>query len=575
MVAAFIAMLLTTAQPCLSDTVTVDIEGLAGAQLNNARKYLSLWRDRKRDKLDARRIRILHSKAAEQLKASLEAYGYFRADVVATLTQDGDHWRAFYSVKPGDPVTIRNAKIALVGEGQVDPVLLPLVTGHEFAVGVPLDQVAYEAYKNTLLSKAHNLGYLDAGFTAHRVDISRDPYYADIDLVLDTGSRYFFGEVIFNQQGLHRYDQALLSRFVTIKAGQPYQPSRLIALQSTLLDSLYFSSVEVEKKDPAGTETSLPIEVRSEADRTYKYRFGGGFGTDTGPRVSARHERVVNPAGHKFSAELQVSPKSPSGNLDYSIPLADPTSEKLSFIVNVVQKDTDSRESRIFTTGVFRIKIRDKWTETLGIKAEVEDYDIGDETGNSVLVMPHASWTRVVANDPLYPSRGWRMGLELLAASEVLGSDVDFLRANWSGKYVRDLSRRSRILLRGNSGATWTQDFNALPASKRFFAGGDQSVRGYDFEELGATNSEGDVRGGRYLLVGSAEYERRFNEKWSGAAFFDVGNAFNGFGDPLKKAVGIGLRMRTPIGPVRLDLAHGFDDPDAALRIHVVLGPDL
>ena len=114
-----------------------------------------------------------------------------------------------------------------------------------------------------------------------------------------------------------------------------------------------------------------------------------------------------------------------------------------------------------------------------------------------------------------------------------------------------------------------------MPASKRFYAGGDQSVRGYQFEELGPTNSAGKVEGGRNLVVGSLELDRWITERWGAAVFADIGNAIDGFGDPLRTGVGIGLRLRTPIGPVRLDLARGLDNPDADFRIHLSLGPDL
>ncbi|MFP5506345.1 MAG: autotransporter assembly complex protein TamA, partial [Gammaproteobacteria bacterium] len=121
---------------------------------------------------------------------------------------------------------------------------------------------------------------------------------------------------------------------------------------------------------------------------------------------------------------------------------------------------------------------------------------------------------------------------------------------------------------------TWIDGFRELPASLRFFAGGDQSVRGYDFQELGPRDASGQVIGGKHLVFGSLEYEHRVHGNWGVAAFVDTGNAFNSTHEGLETGAGIGLRWRSPIGMVRLDLAAAVSQ-DNALRLHFTLGPDL
>jgi translocation and assembly module TamA len=117
-------------------------------------------------------------------------------------------------------------------------------------------------------------------------------------------------------------------------------------------------------------------------------------------------------------------------------------------------------------------------------------------------------------------------------------------------------------------------EFNDLPPSIRFFAGGDRSVRGYDYRTLGPLNEEGDVIGGKNLLIGSLEYEHRILEKWSLATFYDTGNAFNDFSEPLKKGAGVGVRWHSPVGLIRIDVAAALEK-DYPLRLHVTVGPDL
>ena len=133
-----------------------------------------------------------------------------------------------------------------------------------------------------------------------------------------------------------------------------------------------------------------------------------------------------------------------------------------------------------------------------------------------------------------------------------------------------------RLLGRLQAGGIATNDFAAIPPSLRFFAGGDQSVRGYDYQSLSPRDSAGKRVGGRYLLVGSVEYQYPLAERWRLATFVDQGNAFDHLNDPLQTGVGIGLRWVSPVGPLRLDLAHALDDEQGSnFRIHFSMGPEL
>ncbi len=114
-----------------------------------------------------------------------------------------------------------------------------------------------------------------------------------------------------------------------------------------------------------------------------------------------------------------------------------------------------------------------------------------------------------------------------------------------------------------------------MPPSLRYFAGGDQSVRGYDYQSLSPTNSDGDRIGGRYQFAASVEYQFSLTERWRIAAFADQGNAFNDLELPtLKQSVGVGVRWVSPVGPIRVDLAHPLDG-DQGVRLHFSMGPEL
>jgi translocation and assembly module TamA len=141
------------------------------------------------------------------------------------------------------------------------------------------------------------------------------------------------------------------------------------------------------------------------------------------------------------------------------------------------------------------------------------------------------------------------------------------------------LDADSRLLLRGEAGRTFTGELLNLPPSLRYFAGGDRSVRGYGWREIGPRirNSVGQpyAVGAANVVSASAEYERYFSGPWGAAVFVDTGSAFNGRQAALHTGVGIGLRWRSPVGPVRIDIARGLNQPESPFTLHLNIGADL
>jgi translocation and assembly module TamA len=260
----------------------------------------------------------------------------------------------------------------------------------------------------------------------------------------------------------------------------------------------------------------------------------------------------------------------------YSIPLRDPSRERLEFLASRLTEDTSTVDSRTSILGVRRIKVRaDKWLETLYLNAQQESFRVGADSGHSTLLLPGINWTRTRKRAGAYLQSGDRLFFEVKGSDAWLGSDTRFMQVVGKGKLIKALNKKSRVLLRLDLGVSEVGSFSELPASQRFFAGGDQSVRGYDYNSLGPEDETGDVIGGRYLMVGSLEYERQILDKWSVALFYDVGNAMDVLTDPLMHGAGIGVRWQTPIGPVRIDIASALDKADRPLRLHLFFGPDL
>ena len=167
------------------------------------------------------------------------------------------------------------------------------------------------------------------------------------------------------------------------------------------------------------------------------------------------------------------------------------------------------------------------------------------------------------------------MSLDLRGAHEKLLSDTTYFQAVASAKWITPLGNATRLLARTDLGATVTQDFSALPATARFFTGGDTTVRGYGFETIGPVDEQGNVTGGKHLAVFSLEADWLIAGNWAVAAFIDSGSSFNDTDVDFKTGVGLGVHWYSPFGPVRLDVGHPLDNPDENYRLHITFGPDL
>ena len=198
----------------------------------------------------------------------------------------------------------------------------------------------------------------------------------------------------------------------------------------------------------------------------------------------------------------------------------------------------------------------------------------GEAQLRDTLLVPGVSMEKLVADDVLFPRDGYRLRGEVRGSQELLGAKSDFLRFDFEANRVRSLGPDWRFFLRSRVGIGIVEGFDTLPASQRFFAGGDQSVRGYGFNTLGPRDAAGNVVGGRHLLFGSLEAERRVWGRVALAAFADAGNALDSLGDGVEASLGLGVNVHTPIGTLRIAVARSVTESRGP-RFHLSIRPDL
>lgn len=570
----FLALFLVAGSAWSQVQIQVEVKGVKGKALKNVMAYLSIAHQKETPPLTEEQIRQLHDKAPDEIKTALKVYGYYQAQVQAELKKRPEKWLAHYRIEPGSRMKVARVNLKITGEGAEDPAFQKLRQDFPVKQGAPLNQAHYEEGKDALQQLAAERGYFQAKLIQRELRINLKGYSATAVLHFETGSRYRFGAVTFTDTVLR---PQLLTRYVPFKEGEPYKASSLLELQTALIDSDYFAEVEVEPQPQHAVDDKVPISVRLEPKKRHRYSVGVGYGTNSGPRINLGWEnRYINRRGHRFSLAVKASKIDQSFNASYVIPIRDPRTDQFRVDSSFGRQSTRTSKSRIALLGARRITTRaDGWRETLFLDYRWENFDIGGESDTANLLIPGVTWSRNRADNFVYPHRGSRISLALQGATEPLLSNSSFAQLTLRGKIIRSLGSRSRLLIRGDAGVTWASDFSKLPPSIRYFAGGDHSIRGYGFYSLGARNDKGRIVGGKNLLVGSMEYEYRVFDKWAIAAFYDAGNAFNGFSLDVKQGVGVGLRWISPVGPIRVDFALALSKPGTPFRFHVYLGPDL
>ncbi len=573
-----IGLLLLPSAPAIwagTPKVEILVKGVKGELKTNIYANLTL-QQRLADKtpLDDATIRRLHKRAEKEIRTALQPFGYYKPKITARLSRKGDVWQAVYRVDPGPPIRLSRVEVAIRGAGASDPALQRWQKRFPLHVGDVLRHPAYEEAKQALLQLLQDRGYLERKLEQHEIRVDLKRYTATLHLKVDTGPRYRFGEVTFRQEILK---ESLLQRYLPFRPGEPYDADKLLELQRALSNSGYYQRVEVQPLLDRAHDRRIPVEVALEPRKPTRYTTGLGYGTDTGPRISFGIERRYhNRLGYKISGDVRLSEIRQEGTARYRIPLERPQSDYAELIASAVNEKTDTSNRRTRKIGISANHKLKRLQRTVAITYEIEDYEVADRWDYSVLLVPLVSFQYVEADNRIHTKRGWQARLTLKGASEHLLSNTSFVQTRLSAGFIHAFGKWGRLITRGEVGVSWLAELAELPASQRFFTGGDRSVRGYRYASLGPTDEQGRVVGGKHLLTGSVEYELPFAKNFAMAAFFDTGNAFDSFNDvTLKQSAGLGLHWFLPVGTLRFDLASAFLEPDRPWRIHLSIGPDM
>ena len=169
---------------------------------------------------------------------------------------------------------------------------------------------------------------------------------------------------------------------------------------------------------------------------------------------------------------------------------------------------------------------------------------------------------------------GYAKTFMLTQILQVKVSTDDVVKVYAQAKIIRTYNEH-QFVASAEAGAIFADSITNVPSSMRFFTGGDQSIRGYDFEEVAPRDSLNDLIGGKYLATTSLEYRYPITQNWKFAVFSDVGTATDDFSEELSMSTGAGVVWASPVGPIRFYVAKPLTDTDDSYKIHLMIGPEL
>jgi translocation and assembly module TamA len=555
-----------------SPSYQIIISGVEEELKDNILALLSLKKYQTNTNLNPHLLAKYKDKAQGEIKKALEPFGYYAPTISLTETRRNAQDVITISIEKGPPTIVAQTRIECIGQGCDSPWVAKLRISFPLQSGATLDHRKYTQGKQQLITTALNKGYQNARLSRNIVEVSARNNTAVIGLTLELGDRYFFGPITYQCDFINH---SLLRKITAQKEGDPLSPRAITRIRQLLLGTGYFATADIQYNLKTANAGRVPVTIQLTPGVVNRYGVGIGVGTDTGFRGRFDwYNQRVNRFGHQFDLQLQPSERKSRFGGVYTIPISDPKKEKLSLLGKWENENFDNTESKSWTSSVSYDELKKNGEYSLYLKFLDEDYTAGLDSGHATILAPGVGITWRWTDDRIKASQGLSVTGALTGGNNNLLSDTTFIQGSILVKAIYAFLPSWRFIGKSNIGATAADEFLELPPSLRFYAGGDQSVRGYGYKRIGPKDAAGNVIGGRYLFTYSLELEKEIFDNWSTSVFFDSGTATNSWDElTMQNGAGVGIRWNAAFGQVRLDFAKALDEGNC-WRIHFNIGAD-
>lgn len=553
--------------------VTYAVQANNGTLRANIEKYLAGLPEIKK-----RAFRRKEKEITRRVAEAVSVYGYYNPTIDVSLVdpKDSDSGRVRVTVERGEPTLYSKIEISYGTDEEVEKKLKEIEKKYKIAEGEKFHHGRYENFKSDVMETAISMGYIRAKISKSGVKVYSDENSAELVFSLEPGVRYRYGKVSW--EGFDESHE-LAKMMNPIVEGEYLSQEVTSKLSQNLYDSGYYQTVDVRIERQKSKTDELPVTVALAPKPFTIAEFGIGMSTDDGFRVQLSEKNPwLNSSGHSFNSQAKYSRIHRYLRGNYIIPRDNPLADYWKLSPSLEHKD---HNDTLYDAGIFAVHYIDKddgyWEKDYFLEYGYDDFVQAGTKGYSSLLMPGFMISHVESDNPIDPTHGYKIAATFKASVEETISTQSIAYADVIFKYLMTPMDDWRLLFKIRQSGVFGGDMKYIPPRLRFFTGGDQSIRGFGYEQIAPKASNGKFIGGRYLTVGTAEIQVPVAENLRLALFADAGTSTLRYGHDSKWEVGtgIGIRYITPVGPIRVDLAVGVTDHDVPIRIHFGLGADL
>lgn len=549
--------------------VKVEINGIDNQEIRrNVLVYINRIKDELHDGAEYDQYLV-----KQAIDKGVRAFGYYQSAVDFSLDLKNRQPHLLAKIELGKPVKLEQADVKINGDAGTDEEFTKLNKALP-PKGEIISHQKYDDYKNDLQQLAQKRGYFDADFEVHRLEIMPETYQGWWRLYFNSGKRYRYGEVRFNNSQIR---EDYLRNMLPIHANNPYLISDIANLTNIYSQSGWFSSVLVQPQLNNQSKT-VDIDLLLQPRRKNAMEVGLGYSSDVGVRFQLGWKKPwINSRGHSFSSDFYISSPKQTVEATYRIPLLQ-NAVRYYYDISVGLENEKQQVIDNQSTGITFSTLRYwnhslGWQYFLGLRARYDAFTQGEIQDKTLLIYPTTGVSRTRMRGGLFPYWGDSQRITLDFGQDLWLSDVNFISIRGSTAWIRTYADNHRFISRLELGYLHTKDIQKIPPALRFYAGGDRSVRGYGYKKISLKDANGKLIGGSKLMSGSLEYQYQVYPDWWLAAFVDSGLAANRYSaKELKYGSGIGLRWASPVGAIKFDIATPVRDREGNKNVQFYIG---
>ena len=521
----------------------------------------------------------------DRLRSFYQKNGFLKPEVSYNVNKTNNKATIHINVETGEPVVIREVTYSEVSGEEKKAILSKALKKQPFKKGHRFTDSKILKYEEEIRKE-----FRDSGFPfielERRLNVDTTEKRVDIHYDINPQEKAYFGETTIKGDSL--VEERFIRKQLKFDPGDIYSQEKIEQTQQKLFNTDIFSYVVLRPQKEQVKQKNIPVSVDLEELPPWSLETGIGYGTEDRLRISARLTKLHFLGGaRKFIF---------TGKRSYFYPVSLETkfiqpnllTDNLSLILNpfyISENETSYRADRLgsgltlqqfFSRNTSGYLMYSLERNSLENKTEIDSisgknrHNIRDKSGITIGINTNTT------ENPFAPSKGWKINGHFTLMGVGIQSKYNYYKSEIG--IIRYYQLDKDWVLAGKLNAGFIKPFkgNKTPIEDRFLIGGASSLRGWGRHQISPRNEDGEIIGGNSMMEGSLELRFPVYDIFSGVAFVDAGNvwadAFDYDPGQLRYNTGLGLRVNTPIGPLRLDFATPVFESRFRVQFFVSIG---